>query len=199
VTGNGTPRFADGMRVTFDVSADGTYGVTVTAGPDVAFRLDHDSATAYAAACVATAMQADHQVAVLRLLTECLGLDFRDVAIVVKRYPRTNWIARNAVTDPVRFEPVVGRRTNRPEGAAEFEPLVAVTCNDTEVGCLNPDQAREHAESVLDALAAAQLDNDLFHYLTETIQVEPDRARGLIALLFHYMPVGEDREPEKEG
>ena len=198
MTSNETPSAGHGMSVYSNASPDGSYGVTITVGPDVVFQLDREQAIAYAAACTTTAMHAEHQLAVLRLLIEGLKLDFPLAAQVVVRDLRTDRSSDDAATRPVKFEPTIGRRKGNPQVTSKYLPLVRVLINGNELGCLDPDDVRDHAEGVLDALMSARLDDRLFRYLTERIDLDAGKARAVVGALSGYLPADDGREPEEK-
>jgi hypothetical protein len=197
VTGREMPSESEGLWVRSDVRVDGTYGVTVTVGADHAFSLDRAKAIAYANACVAAAMQSEHQHAVLRLLMERLKLGLHAAGTVIVKDLRIDRSDDNAVTHPMRFEPTIGRPDGVPKSANKFLPLVRVCVDGHEVGCLEPDDIRDHGEGVLNALAGAELDERLFRYLTTTVDIEPGRARAVIASLNDYLPADDGRQREE--
>ena len=65
---------SDGLCVQSDVLPDGSYGVSVALGQDHCWALDRECSVNYAVMCFRRATEAEHDVAVYRLLTRELGL-----------------------------------------------------------------------------------------------------------------------------
>jgi hypothetical protein len=59
------------------------------------------------------------------------------------------------------------------------EPQVMLTWGQ-QAGQLSPEEARQHAQIVMDAAAAAEADSFLFSFLVNRVQTDPPRAGQLL-------------------
>ncbi|SEF34464.1 hypothetical protein SAMN05421837_107400 [Amycolatopsis pretoriensis] len=192
-----TPDEDDGLWVRSDVLPDGTYGVAVTVGPDCAFHLDRAQALEYAATCMSRATEAEHAVAVIRLLTERLKLGEDAAKTVVMRDLRQQLVGDHDTTAPLRLVPAIGRNLN-PASPNRFTPIVVIELGGEQLGVLEPDAVRDHGEGVLNTMAGAVLDDRLFRYLTERIDLPADKARAVVAGLSEYLPIDNDTERQAQ-
>lgn len=160
----------DGLWVYSDVAPDGTFVVTVSAGPDAAVTLDRDGAVAYAVALIDVAGRAEYDAAVLRQLGHA-GLS-EDATLPFVRELRADRPPPAATFGPLRFEPIVSHRTR--------EPIVEIHVGEgPDRYGMSPDAARGHATHVLDVLAVADLDAAYLRRLRLT-GLEDDRARAVV-------------------
>jgi hypothetical protein len=167
-----------------DVMPDGSYGASITVDSDTAFALDEPTATTYAAGCFAAAMTADHCCGVMRMMTEIGGLSAEEATDYVRLYATLAPIP----VGPLRFVPTVGRAKHPRPDAGSVVPAVEVLHDGRKLGWVDPNQLRDHAAGVLDALAAARLDGQLKHMLTETIGLGEDHAAMMVGDLSRFLP-----------
>lgn len=174
----GEPRDGEGLWVRSDVLPDGSYGVVVTFGGDHAWSLDTGTATGYAATLHAVATAAEHDAAMLALLT-MIGVKVDDAALLLRDLRDQRARPQSAVA-PLRFNAAVSQ--------ASREPFIQLELDGTAVGQISPEDLREHAGGVLTALAAAELDTNLHRALTAGAGLDPDKARAVITDLCNHWP-----------
>jgi len=170
------------LWVQSDVMADGAYGLSLNLGPDHAWPLDRNQAIDYAVTCIQRATEADHDVAVFRLLG-AVGSDPVTAAVVISREIRGRRPVDHKPTAPLEF--TTGIRRN-------LEPFITITLDGEHVGQLTPDELRAHAAHVLGATAAADLDAALFRALTDTVGLDEPTARAAVHSLADHWP---DKQP----
>lgn len=174
---------SEGLWTRSEVLPDGTYGVGVSVGEDRAWVLSRAEAVAYAVACVARATEAEHDAAVLSLLTSvATSSDSVAAAELVVRDIREQ-PDDEAATKPLRFTPQLGVQTRR--------PFLRMELDGKPCGELTTADLRDHAQAVLSTLAAADLDAALLRLLVGTVGLAEDVARGVIGELGEHWP-----EPE---
>jgi hypothetical protein len=176
----------EGLWVRSELLPDGTYGVGISVEADTAFVLDREQAVAYAVACFARATEADHDTAIMRLLTAEVGVPNEVAAQVVQNDLRPDRPDDHA-TDPLRFIPAVGRAKYPRPNAGAFIPILAMQLNGDQVGQLTPADLRDHGGAVLDVLAAADLDAALHRALVGTVGLDDDKARSVVGELSHHL------------
>jgi hypothetical protein len=165
-----------------DVLPSGEYGVTVTYGPDRAWTFTPDEARLYAAACVRRATEAEHDAAFLRLILAS-GED-REVALFSLVELREKRPGPVPYITPLDFQPGV-------TGAGK--PFLMVVDGGTSpAGQITPNDLRDHACGVLQALAASELDTALYRMLTIQMTLSGDRARAVVGSLHTHWPKGRD-------
>jgi len=167
----------DAIWVVSDVAPDGTYVVTVQAGPDHAVTLTRAEAIAYATAVFEAAVRAEHDAAVLAQLT-ATGMTAELAATVVIGL-REDRPMLDDLGDPLTFEPIVT--------AARREPALLVSRGGVRIAQWTPADARDHAGNVLSVLAAADLDGAYRRLLVGSIGLDDDRACALVGQLSRYL------------
>lgn len=174
------------LWVQSELMPDGTYGVGITVGQDRAFILNRDEAVAYATACFASATEADHDTAVMRLLTKEIGTDITTAGqFVVELRPDRPDIK---ATEPLRFYVALGRAKHPRPDAGEFIPMLLMYLEKKQVGELTPADLRGHAAGVLNVLAAADLDANLRRRLMAAVGIPEEQARVFVESLADHMP-----------
>lgn len=180
-----------GLTVLSETMPDGTYGVSITVGEDRAFTLARDAAVAYAVSAFATATEAEHDLAVLRLLTTGaptgIGMPRALAAEFMVKDIRPDRPDHRA-TEPLRFVVAIGQARVPHVDAGEFQSAVRIRLAGLEVGYVSPDELREHASGVLNALAAVDLDASLHRCLVAQVGLSDDHARGIVGSLSEFMP-----------
>lgn len=164
------------------------YGVRVNVGAR-AWTLGRDRATAYAALLVQRAVEAEHDTAVFRLLTERLRLPVDLAAQVLDRDLRADRPLDHAPSEPLQLTAGVALDSEEPGGV---RPFIAMHLDGAQAGQLTPADARAHAVNVLAALAAADLDSALRRALVGPIGIDEARASAVIASLPEYWPEEEN-------
>lgn len=196
--GTTDPDFSEGLWIRSEVTADGSYGVALKAGPGCSLTLGREQAIAYAVECIARATEAEHDAAVLRLLAERLELPVEVAAEVVVCELRPDRPDGRESTAPLHFASSVVKPGDAGPGDPLFVPVVKVALNGEELGKLSPDAVRRHAGGVLDLIAAADLDNRLFRYLTERVGLRERKARAVVYALSEFMPDNDiDKDDDK--
>jgi hypothetical protein len=164
------------------VSADGkTYVVTLEASREVSVDLTPQRAQEYAGALYATIARAEHMTAIMRQMIEHLDLDRDDARNTVLALHEDLPPIDRALTDPMFFHPAVGRS---PLG--QLVPLVitGLAEDGQPRGQWDVATAKEHAQMVLDAVEAANLDSAYYRMLRGMI--DKNRARAAVADLANY-------------
>lgn len=177
-----------GLWVRSDVLPDGSYGVTVSVGEDRAWTLPRRRAERYAVACMARAIEAEHDAAVFRLLTIRLRMEAKSAAALVVQDVRASRQADDRATAPMRFVPSL---------TIEGKPFLVHEVDGETVGQLIPADLRDHAAGVLQVLAAADLDRALLASLTGAIGLDDGTARAVIGALAEHWP--EEEEPRRKA
>lgn len=167
----------EGLWVQSDVMPDGTYAVTVSADADHVWVLDRPAAFEYARTGVEAAQRAEYDAALFRLLTEKMSLAKADAAAVIGNDLRPDRPPLNdAATAPLTY---------LPGATGEGKPFIHIHLNGEPWGQVSPRQLREHAMTVLEAPAAADLDAGLMRFL-KTINIDQNRAEQLIGDLANW-------------
>ena len=170
----------DAVWVISDVAPDGTYVVTVQAGQDVALTLPPDRAVGYVLAVLAVCAAAEFDAAVVTQFTR-LGLSVEDAALSVRDLRADRPPVDPAATAPLLFVPVVKSRSRR--------PVIHLLVDGEVVGEWEPDEVREHAMHVLDAVVVADLDAGFRRFLVGTVGLDDETARAAVGdLQRHRLP-----------
>jgi hypothetical protein len=181
--GGGPHGDGGGLWVRSDVLPDGSYGVTVNVGADRAWTLPRRAAEQYAVACHDAAVAAEHDAAVVRLLT-AMGMDLPLVGQFVAKDLRPGRPAeRLQVLRGLRYLPGV---------TAQGLPFVDLELAGDTAGQVSPVELQVHAAAVLACLAAVELDAALFRLLTGRIGLDPGRARQVVGSLGDHWPSPND-------
>jgi hypothetical protein len=168
----------------------GGYGVRIRVG-DLNWTMTPDRALAYAAAVIRAAVTAEHDAAVFGLLTVRLGLDVRTAGQVIAADLRPDRPPLDADTAPLEFRP--GITVTEPVAAPRgVRPFVGMWAGGKQIGQFTPADCRHHATSVLDTVAAADLDSAFRRLLVGPLDLDEARASQVIASLAEHWPAAEE-------
>jgi hypothetical protein len=171
----GGPQPSGEIIIQSDLAADlRTYITTVQTGHDTIRTLTPTDCLAWATTVLCAAMQAEHDALVLRQLTGPLGMPLKLAVTVIADLRADRPPLDDATTSPLHLEP--GVNTAR-------EPFLAVHLGGKRVGQWTCEDARSHAQGILEVMAAVDLDAAFYRYLTGTLNLEPDQARAMVATL----------------
>lgn len=180
-----TPPLPQLMAITViaDRYPDGTYGATVNVGPDLSWSMPGPRARRYVIAMFEAATAADHDAALYATLA-CRGIPDEITASVITDVraarPRDRWTAPLTVTTILTAaEPHRPVLTVRPDGAAEPWQWT-------------PDEARQHARQVLEAVTAAEEDNRLAAVLLDSGGLPPAVVAAVIDHMQGHWPTDAD-------
>jgi hypothetical protein len=164
------------------------YGASIQMGP-VTFGLTPDRALAYAAELVRRSIEAEHDAAVIRLLTQPgrANMPVEQAAMFVSADLRQDRAVDHEATAPLAFEAGIN---------PQLVPFVKVMHEGKQIAQQTPKEARHHAMSVLDVIAAADLDSALERALMGLLGLDRAQASAVINGLGSYWP---DEEPEPAG
>lgn len=162
----------DAVWVESDLAADGTYAVGLHCGDDVAWTFNRDDAIRHAAAVMAQVEHADHDAAVIKLFHNRLGLDLATAVACVVRDLRPD---RPPVDEPgpLKLIPSVS--------ATDLHPFLRTELNGHVVGQWELDDARHHAMSVLQVVAAVDSDAAFYRLLVGSLGLSQTKARRIVA------------------
>jgi hypothetical protein len=159
------------------------YGASVQM-EEVSFGLPPDRALRYAETLVRRSIEAEHDAAVMRLLTDRMRMDVETAAKFIAYDLRPDRAVEDGATEPLVFEAGIN---------LQLVPFVKVLLAGDQVAQFTPKQARAHGLSVLDVIAAADLDSALERALIGLAGVDRPRASAFIYELASYWP---EEEPE---
>jgi hypothetical protein len=111
---------------------------------------------AYGMTALARGAEAEHDAAVLRLLTD-KGLDPAIVVQVLARDLRRDRVVDNSGTFPLEFRPGISQDA--------YRPFLHMYLDGEFIGQIDPDALRDHALQVLEAHKVADLDAAVERYL----------------------------------
>lgn len=172
-------------RVVSAVMPDGSYGVEISVGEDLAFSLGPGAVLRYTRAVVAASVAAEHDWKAYAALRET-SMPEELIGQLIEDH-RQQRGQLNKATGPLRFVPGVGLMTGR--------PFVHVYADRVEPWQWSPAAARHHAMNVLTVLAAVELDASLRTMLVD-YGVPEHSAMGLIHAMSGHVP-GEDPGPHE--
>jgi hypothetical protein len=173
----------EGLWVSSEVSASGTYVVGINVDADRAWTLDEDGAVRYARAVLRVAHSADHDAAVIKLLTK-FGTPAAEAAKLVGYNLRPDRAPfDHDATKPLRFEPGVNQKG---------EPFVKVLLDGRQIGQITAPAAMEHAVAVLEVVATVDLDAALYRLLVGQINLDDGTARAVVGDLASHRSLGAD-------
>jgi hypothetical protein len=171
----------EGLWVSSEVSAAGAYVVGLNVGADRAWTLDEDGAVRYARAVLRVANSADHDAAVIKLLTK-LGIPAEKAAKLVGYNLRPDRPPfDHAATKPLSFVPGVNQKG---------EPFVKVLLDGRQIGQINAPETMEHAVAVLGVAATVDLDAALHRLLIGQVNLDDGRARAVVGDLARFRVLG---------
>lgn len=151
-------------------SASGrTYVVTIDFTDDLSRTLKPTEASEHARYVLAAAMQADHDAAVFRQLSDH-GLELEAIAETVRALREDRPPLRTAQRE-LTLEPGVN-----PEGG----PFIRVSLDGQAIGQWTVADARSHAQGVLEAVHAADLDAAYYRHLVGVVGLDEPTARAAV-------------------
>jgi len=172
------PEGRAGFLISSEPTMHGTYVVTLAISPDFILTLTPTRATAYAAALVTAAQQAEYDAAVYAQITTRLGLG-RDEAVLLVQAMRGDRLPIEA--SGIQFVGGVSDRLKH--------PFVHFLKDGEMIGQMDVPSARRHALHVLEAPAAADLDALYHRVLRSLIGVDDPVARSVVG------NISDHREP----
>jgi hypothetical protein len=162
---------------------DGSYGATVSIGPDVSYSLPGPRARRYALALIEAATACEHDAALYGALA-CKGIPDELSADVITAVRELREVSR--WTAPLRLESIL-------TAAEPHLPVLRVLIGDGPDGWQwAPAEARQHARHVLEAVTAAEEDDRLAAVLVERMRLEPEVVAAVIDHLKGHWPDAED-------
>lgn len=174
------PKPSGVVTVLSDLAPDGrTYIATVQLDGDTARTLNRDGGFAWASTVLDVAARAEHDALVLRQLHHAVGIPLHLAASCSGDLRADRPPVDDAATVPLRLEPGVN---------AKGEPFIGVHINGAQVGQWTCQDARDHAQGILEVLSAVDLDAAYFRYLIGTLDIDPAQARGIVGSLMDLRP-----------
>jgi hypothetical protein len=159
-----------------------SYLVTIEASPDRARVLTPTDALAYASTLLGAVARGEYDAAVLAQMRMLLG-DGSDadqsIGLIIGDLRDDRPPLDDSATAPLRFDPGVNR---------DGEPFLGVWLEDQQLGQWTLPDARAHALAVLEAVTVADLDTGYYRTLTGLVNIEPERARTVVADLGKWRP-----------
>jgi preprotein translocase subunit Sec61beta len=152
----------------------------------VTFGLAPEHARSYAMELTRRALQAEHDAAVVRLLTGRVGLDLMTAGHFLVDTIHPERVLDHAATAPLEFTAGLNM---------EKVPFLWVRHEGEAIAQLSPKQARAHAMAVLTVVEAAELDSTLERMLVGSMGLDRPRASAFIAGMFEYWPEEEEADP----
>jgi hypothetical protein len=168
--------------------ADRTYGVRIHLGPTRRWTLNRVRARAYALSCFSKATQAEHDTAVMCLLTRQMEIPNDEAAQLLVHDLHSARPDDHAATEPLRYTVAIGRARHPRPDAGQLVPVIMITIDGTTVGQITPCELRDHAAGVLATIAAADLDTTFRRVLVSTVGIEDAAAQTLVHLLQGHWP-----------
>ncbi len=155
------------------------YHTVVSFTDDFSLSLTPDDATEYALLLIRAAARAEYDAAVLRQMTVVMAEDPQadSVAALVVTLLRE----RRKPLDCSKFKPLV---VNPIVSATTREGMIQLTLDGENLTQWKPADVYRHANHVLGAPVAAELDGIYGHLITEL--VDPERASAVVADLANY-------------
>lgn len=158
------------------------YVVLLEASEGTTRKLTPQMALGYAGALYAAVARAQHMAAIMRQMTEKLGLSREDAReTVLALHDDLPPIGRSA-TMPMFFHPAVGIE----DGKTVPVVVTGLVKENKARGYWTIEQAKEHALAVLDAVEAANLDSAYYQMLRGKVDLDENRARHAVADLANY-------------
>ena len=142
----------DIIWVRSDTMPDGSYGVSFSIGPDLAWTLTAGVARRHALSCFAAATIAEHDAAVVALL-RTIGIDDEGVGQALKDIRERRGLMPVSWPSP--------HLQWRPSVTLAGKPFLLTTVDGATTGQCGPGEVRSHAVGVLAAITAVRLDTDL--------------------------------------
>jgi len=165
----------DSVWVSSDRTVDDYYVATVHPSSDVSIPLTAHQAVAYAITVLRAVADAEYDAAVLAQITTATGGDQHAAAATVMQLREARPPRDTAPTAPLVFTPIVSK--------ANGHPFVLVHLHGQALTQWTPEDARGHAQHVLDVAIVADHDAAYLHYLTSVVALEPERARVAVDAL----------------
>lgn len=162
----------DAIWVKSDISASGTYIVSIEGGPDRSCPLDRDGAIRHAMGVLLAAQYADYDGAILAQYASELGMPIDQAAALVHDLRSDRPLIRPADTAPLTLTPGVSAFTR--------EPFLTLDWGAERLGQWTVQDAKQHALYVLYATSAVDLDAAYYRYLTGQVGLKPGHARAVV-------------------
>jgi hypothetical protein len=164
-------------------SEDGsTYVVTLEATQDIAVVLTPTKAYQHAAGLMAVVARAEYFCAVMRQMTERLGLDESDASQTILALQADMPLIEPGLTEPLSFVGVIGKTRS----TGQFVPYLNVSIGDEELGTWDLESARSHALAVLEIVEGANLDAAYYRIMRGSVGVEEGHARQAVYDLSNF-------------
>lgn len=158
------------VRTTVDPTT-GEYLPVIDVSDDVSIPMDRRTAARHAAAMTTIVADGTHDAAVAAELRELIGDAGTGIMIASLR--------------EAREEPEWPTRLSFTSGVSAFtgRPFCNVALDGKTIGQFGVREALDHASAVQMAVRHAEIDNNVHEYLTGTLSLTDDEARGFIAAL----------------
>lgn len=155
------------------------YAVQLVLQAEPIARMDHAAALKHAAAVLAVAQHAEHDGALLRQMTEHLGMPAEVAAHTVRSLRETRRVPSKADTAPLTLSPVV---------TSAMRAGVDIHHRGEQLGRWTLADARAHAQYLLEAVEAARLDTAYRRYLVDVVGVGEASASAAVYGLRDFRP-----------
>jgi hypothetical protein len=152
------------------------FAVTLEVDGDTALALTPATALAYAEALLTVVQRAEYDAAVNRQIMELTKDQLAAAQIVQDMRQDRPPVA--TMGSPLTFEPGVSLKTGR--------PFITLFVKDEPVGQWTLKDARGHVLHVLEAVAAADLDQAYLQALKNAVGLTDDTARAVVAELANF-------------
>ena len=161
-----------------DVMPDGSYRATIEFTPDESVTLNDEQAIKYAMAVLGAAHIAEYEAAILA--------QFK--AAGVPEVAAAQYIAEKFRT--LRTVPDTGTQLSLVPGISKLtkDAFLIVMLHGKESGQWDFNEARDHAQAVLDVIIAARLDQIYFLSLTKKMEMDDDLARRMVGGIGKFRP-----------
>lgn len=167
----------EGLWISTDPLADGSYGIVLSIGPDRAWPVTRGRAHMYAMAALAIAEQADYEQALYRQLTMKMEQGQDAALMMLANFRRGVPGTDHAAFDPLDF--VAGINS-------EGKSFVRIDLDGKGVGQISPEELRQHALAVLRNRLIAPLDTLYRRQLTEVVDLDDATAKIAVNALAHF-------------
>lgn len=171
----------EAIWVSTDPTPDGVYRATLTWGEDHALVLDQEAAATHAREVLAAVAAAEYDAAVVSQLT---ALTDQDSALHMVRELRKDRAAGSTSTG-LELVPGVSAFTG--------QAYLKIVLDGKPIGQWDPDDARQHAMYVMEAVQAAELDSAYLRLLRGVIGLDEQTGRAAVAGLRKHRPNYEER------
>lgn len=171
----------EGIWIRTAPDTDGTYRVSLELSDDIAEFLDPATAMRHAQYVLTQVCRAEFDAKVVKQFDSLLppvrpGGSADDRAATIALMIRD--------LRKLRIEPIPPTRLSiRPGVNQTREPFLTVLIDDDAVGQWSIDDGRSHAGGVIEAVEAADLDNQYLQVLTKSVELTDEMARRVISNL----------------